>query len=109
MRSVLSSSPPGAPRSIVSALSIPRPAYIAAHSPAGPAPTMMTSYSFLPCSVIRLPFSVDSSELEPRRGGVARQGPGQLSLERLGVELDLRPLRSGELLQRRSTQLHDAV
>src|SRR5579884_1993436 len=33
MTSVLSSSPPGAPRSMVRALSIPRPAYSAAHRP----------------------------------------------------------------------------
>ncbi len=34
---------PGNPRSSTTALSIERPAYIPAHMPAGPAPTMTTS------------------------------------------------------------------
>src|SRR6267143_5449629 len=109
MRSVLRSSPPGAPRSIVSPRSIPRPTYMAAHNPAGPAPTMITSNWFLPYSVIGLPFSLGATELEPRRGGVARQGPRQLGPERHGVELDLGPLRPAELRQRRGPELHDAV
>src|SRR5712692_7128154 len=94
---------------MVSPRSIPRPAYMAAHNPAGPAPTMITSYWFFPYSVIRLPFSLVATELELRRVGVARQGPGQLSPERHGVELDLGPLRPAELRQRRGTELHDAM
>src|SRR5438128_1269373 len=101
---------------MVSPLSMPRPAYKAAHSPAGPAPTMITSYSFLRCSVIRLPFSVVHTEFEPRslrrppgRPLVARQCSGQLRPERDGVELDVGALRPVELLQCRTPQLDHAV
>src|SRR5258708_2364070 len=46
MSRVFSSCPPGAPRSSAIALSSMRPAYIPAANPAGPAPTMITSYCF---------------------------------------------------------------
>src|SRR2546422_5118500 len=92
---VLSSSPPGAPRSIVSARSMPRPAYIAAHSPAGPAPTMITSYPLVTVSVIGLPFSITRAELEPRWIGVRRERPRELLLESYRLELDIRPLGAG--------------
>src|SRR2546427_702428 len=41
---------------MVTALSMPRPAYIAAHSPAGPAPTMITSYPLVTLWRIRAEF-----------------------------------------------------
>src|SRR3954470_9669222 len=45
MSSVFSSSPPGNPRSRTTAFNMARPAYMPAHIPAGPAPTITTSYS----------------------------------------------------------------
>src|ERR671914_308459 len=57
MISVLSSSPPGAPRSRMTARSIARPAYMPAVMPAGPAPMITTSYScvFAISSLVDLP------------------------------------------------------
>src|SRR3989442_2016466 len=111
MRSVLSSSPPGAPRSIVSDLSMPRPAYIAAHRPAGPAPTMITSYPLEALSVIKssVPSSVRSTQLQSRRLGVA----GERLLEPLAkphrLDLHISPLRARQLLQRRPAYPRDAL
>src|SRR5687768_4960679 len=45
MISVFRSSPPGAPRSRITARSMARPAYMPAVMPAGPAPMITTSYS----------------------------------------------------------------
>src|SRR5258708_33913977 len=73
---------------------MPRPAYIAAHMPAGPAPMMMTSY-FLD-SGIRPPF-------QSRGITLPRQGPRQPIAEVHRFELDGRMLRAGQLLQRRGT------
>src|SRR2546429_603198 len=55
MGSGLSSSPPGKPRSRTIAFNMARPAYIPAHIPAGPAPTITTSYSKVAakCSSLR--------------------------------------------------------
>src|SRR5207302_2138888 len=97
MRSVFSSSPPGAPRSIVSALSIPRPAYMAAHSPAGPAPTMITSYSVLVWSVISHPFSVGVAQLQPRRIGGSGERLGKPLAEPNCFDLDIGPLGARQL------------
>src|SRR5688572_32892730 len=47
MSSVLSSSPPGTPRSSSTAGTMPRPAYIAAQRPAGPPPMMISSKSVM--------------------------------------------------------------
>src|SRR5712691_1124961 len=109
MRSVFRSSPPGAPRSIVRALSMPRPAYIAAHSPAGPAPTMITSYPCLALSVIRPQLSVRKTQLQSWRLGMA----GQRSRQRLAkpnrVDLDIGPLRARQLLERRLAHHRHAV
>src|SRR2546422_7197944 len=55
---------------MVRALSIPRPAYIAAHSPAGPAPTMITSYPCLVWSFIRPQLSVGDPQLQSWRPGI---------------------------------------
>src|SRR5260370_6878642 len=94
MTSVLRSSPPGAPRSMVSARSMPRPAYMAAHSPAGPAPTMMTSYPFEPVSVMR-------PEFQSRGVALSRQGARQLRAEAHRFELHRRVLRARQFLERR--------
>src|SRR6266508_3353297 len=94
MRSVFRSSPPGGPRSSVTAFSMPRPAYNAAHSPAGPAPTMITSYPLVACSVIR-------SEFQSRRISLPRQGARQLRATPLRLELDIRTPGAGELRLRR--------
>src|SRR2546426_7797822 len=99
MRSVLSSSPPGAPRSMVRALSIPRPAYMAAQSPAGPPPTMITSYA-LRFSVIRHPFLRTGTKLQSRRVAPTTQRALQPAAQRHRFELDVRVLRAGELLKR---------
>src|ERR1051325_4917006 len=102
MRSVFRSSPPGAPRSIARVLSMPRPAYMAAHSPAGPAPTMITSYPLVALSVIRPEFQSWGIPLP-------RQGARQLRAKVHGLELDVRPLRAGELLEGRPTDDIHAV
>src|SRR2546425_12119900 len=54
---------------------MPRPAYIAAHSPAGPAPTMITSYGCLTLSLIGPQFSVRNPQLQSRRLGIAGERP----------------------------------
>src|SRR4029077_4012416 len=103
IRSVLSSSPPGAPRSSVTALSIPRPAYIAAHRPAGPAPTMITSYSLISTSLIfRPPF---------QSWGISLPGQGahQVRAKAHRLELDVGPLRARQLPHRRRPDLDQAV
>src|ERR1044071_8333357 len=102
MRSVLRSSPPGAPRSIVTALSKPRPAYSAAHSPAGPAPTMTTSY-------MRATRLAMCSEFQSWGISLPRQGARQLRAKLYGFELDRRMLRTGQLLERRRSNHNRAV
>src|SRR2546422_495454 len=82
---------------------------IAAHSPAGPAPTMITSYVLFTWSVIRHPFSLTRAELEPRRIGVRRERPRELLLESYRLELDIRPLRAGQLRERRPSDDLDAM
>src|SRR5436309_9543602 len=109
IRSVFNSSPPGAPRSIVSALSIPRPAYMAAHSPAGPAPTMITSYSVLVWSVISHPFSVGVAQLQPRRIGGSGERLGKPLAEPNCFDLDIGPLGARQLLERRPADDRDAM
>src|SRR5438045_1703270 len=100
MRSVLSSSPPGAPRSMVSALSMPRPAYIAAHSPAGPAPTMITSYASLAVSFIGPQFSVRPPQLQPRRLGIAGKRSLELRAKPNRFDLDIGSLPARQLFER---------
>src|SRR5258706_13377878 len=100
MRSVFRSSPPGAPRSIVRALSMPRPAYIAAHSPAGPAPTMITSYPRLALSVIRPQLSVGNTQLQSRWLGIAAQGPPQLLAKPHRLHFHTGPLRAPQPVRR---------
>src|SRR2546430_16804287 len=90
IRSVFSSSPPGAPRSMVRALSMPRPAYRAAHSPAGPAPTMMTSYS-------RLARSVIGSEFQAWGIALSRKGAREVRAQGHRIELEFGTLRPGQL------------
>src|SRR5919109_3313068 len=65
MISVLSSSPPGAPRSSTTARSIARPAYMPAVIPAGPAPMITTSYS----CVVAMSTLVDPRWLNARPSG----------------------------------------
>src|SRR6266699_1227681 len=57
---------------------MPRPAYMAAHSPAGPAPTMITSYPVLVSSLIGRQFSVGAAQLEAWRPGPAHHGDAML-------------------------------
>src|SRR2546430_2416205 len=109
MRSVFKSSPPGAPRSMVRALSMPRPAYIAAHSPAGPAPTMITSYPCLVLSVIRPQVSVRNPQLQSRRLGIADERARQLLSEPNRLDFDIGPLRAVQLLERRPAHHRHAM
>src|SRR6185437_1088779 len=109
MRSVFRSSPPGAPRSIVRALSMPRPAYIAAHSPAGPAPTMITSYPCLALSVIRPQLSVRNTQLQSWWLGLAGQRSRQLLAKPHGFDFDIGPLRARQLVERRLAHHPHAV
>src|SRR2546430_2711934 len=82
---------------------MPRPAYIAAHSPAGPAPTMITSYPCLALSVIRPQFSVRTTQLQARRLGIAGERPHQLLAKPNGLHFDIGPLWTLQLLEGRST------
>src|SRR5229473_8256840 len=100
MRSVFRSSPPGAPRSIVRALSMPRPAYMAAHSPAGPAPTMITSYPSLAVSVIGPQFSVRRTQLQPWRFGITGKRSLELRAKPNRFDLDIRPLPARQFFER---------
>src|SRR5258705_1812815 len=79
---------------------MPRPAYIAAHRPAGPAPTMMTSYSRFPLFVM---------EFQSRRIALPRQGSRQLRAEMNRLEFDIGPLRTGESLQSRGSNDYCAM
>src|SRR2546427_295338 len=100
MRSVFRSSRPGAPRSIVRALSMPRPAYMAAHSPAGPAPTMITSSPSLAVSLIGPQFSVGRTQLQPRRFGIAGKRPLELLAKPNRFDLDIGSLPARQLFER---------
>src|SRR2546422_4342843 len=75
---------------------MPRPAYIAAHSPAGPAPTMITSYASLAVSFIGPQFSVRPPQLQPRRLGIAGKRSLELRAKPNRFDLDIRSLRSEE-------------
>src|SRR2546425_13379588 len=86
---------------MVRALSMPRPAYRAAHSPAGPAPTMMTSYS-------RLASSVIGSEFQARGIALSRKGARELRAKVHGIELDFGTLRPGQLRECRRSN-HDGA
>src|SRR2546428_8015096 len=78
---------------MVTALSMPRPAYIAAHSPAGPAPTMITSYPLVTLWRIR-------AEFQSRGIPLSRQGARELRAKPLDLELDVRSRRARQLLPR---------
>src|SRR2546428_11823817 len=78
---------------MVTALSMPRPAYIAAHSPAGPAPTMITSYPLVTLWRIR-------AEFQSRGIPLSRQGARELRAKPLDLELDVRSRRAPPLLPR---------
>src|SRR5262245_27858328 len=83
-------------------LSMPRPTYIAAHNPAGPAPTTITSYPLITLSGIR-------SKFQSRGIPFPRQGPRQPRAEGDGFEFHVRPRRAGELLERAASHDLDAV
>src|SRR5438093_12080959 len=79
---------------------MPRPAYIAAHSPAGPAPTMITSYGCLTLSLIGPQFSIRNPQLQSRRLGIAGERSRQLLAKPNRLDPDIGPLRALQLLQR---------
>src|SRR3989441_9324409 len=86
---------------MVRALSIPRPAYIAAHSPAGPAPTMITSYPCLVWSFIHPQLSVGDPQLQSWRPGITGERSRQLLAKTHGFDFDIGALRAPPLLQGR--------
>src|SRR4029077_1699832 len=85
---------------MVSPLSMPRPTYMAAHRPAGPAPTMITSYLSFTLCVIRRPFSVSAAELQSRGIALTRQRALECLAEIHRLELDVRSLLARELVER---------
>src|SRR6266550_6442747 len=85
---------------MVRALSMPRPAYIAAHSPAGPAPTMITSYPSLAVSFIGPQFSVRPPQLQPRRFGIAGKRSLELRTKPNRFDLDIGSLPARQLFER---------
>src|SRR5207302_1839657 len=79
---------------------MPRPAYIAAHSPAGPAPTMITSYPSLAVSFIGPQFSVRPPQLQPRRFGIAGKRSLELRTKPNRFDLDIGSLPARQLFER---------
>src|SRR5438046_8043546 len=79
---------------------MPRPAYIAAHSPAGPAPTMITSYASLAVSFIGPQFSVRPPQLQPRRLGIAGKRSLELRAKPNRFDLDIGSLPARQLFER---------
>src|SRR5437773_1853066 len=94
---------------MVSVFSIPRPAYIAAHSPAGPAPTMITSYPVLVSSLIGRLFSVGAAQLEAWRPGLPGQGPREPLAKPNRFDLHVGPLWPRQLLERGPAHHGDAM
>src|SRR5438876_10918175 len=88
---------------------MPRPAYIAAHSPAGPAPTMITSYGCLTLSLIGPQFFVRNPQLQSRRLGIAGERSRQLLAKPNRLDLDIAPLRALPLLERRPAHPRPAL
>src|SRR5881398_1925343 len=97
---------------------MPRPAYIAAHSPAGPAPTMITSYASLAVSFIGPQFSVRPPQLQPRRLGIAGKRSLELRAKPNRFDLDIGSLPAHRrhpmavpalLMQQRSRRLDQAL
>src|SRR2546426_6674817 len=80
---------------------MPRPAYIAAHSPAGPAPTMITSYGCLTLSLIGPQFSVRNPQLQSRRLGIAGEPSPPPLAEPNPLHLHIRPPRAPPPLEPR--------
>src|SRR6266516_482989 len=79
---------------------MPRPAYIAAHSPAGPAPTMITSYPSLAVSFIGPQFSVRPPPLQARRLGSAGKRSLELRAKPNRFDLDIGSLPARQLFER---------
>src|SRR5213596_2266363 len=79
---------------------MPRPAYIAAHRPAGPAPTMITSYPSLAVSFIGPQFSVRRPQLQPRRLGIAGKRSLELRAKPNRFDLDIGSLPARQLFER---------
>src|SRR5256885_3771147 len=79
---------------------MPRPAYMAAHSPAGPAPTMITSYPSLAVSFIGPQFSVRPPQLQPRSLGIAGKRSLELRAKPNRFDLDIGSLPTRQLFER---------
>src|SRR2546422_7398801 len=79
---------------------MPRPAYVAAHSPGGPAPTMITSYPSLAVSFIGPQFSVRPPQLQPRSLGIAGKRTLELRAKPNRFDLDIGSLPTRQLFER---------
>src|SRR2546425_902346 len=79
---------------------MPRPAYMAAHSPAGPAPTMITSYPSLAVSLIAPQFPVRPPQLQPRRFGITGKRSLELRAKPNRFDLDIGSLPARQLFER---------
>src|SRR5437867_12327030 len=79
---------------------MPRPAYMAAHSPAGPAPTMITSYPSLPVSLLGPQCSRRPPQLQPWRFGITGKRSLELRAKPNRFDLDIRSLPARQLFER---------
>src|SRR2546422_7463378 len=86
---------------------MPRPAYMAAHSPAGPAPTMITSYASLAVSFIGPQFSVRPPQLQPRSLGIAGKRSLELRTKPNRFDLDIGSLPARQLFERAPAHRRD--
>src|SRR5436190_1704164 len=80
---------------------MPRAEYIAAQRPAGPPPTMITSYALAPFDI--------GSEFQSRGISLPRQGAPQMRAKLNGLEFDRRMLRPRQLGERRRSHGDHAV
>src|ERR1041385_5950101 len=78
---------------------MPRPAYMAAHSPAGPAPTMITSYPSLAASLSRPHSPARPPQLQPRRLGITGKRSLELRVKPNRFDLDIGSLRARQLFE----------
>src|ERR1041385_1773685 len=78
---------------------MPRPAYMAAHSPAGAAPTMITSYPSLAGSLSRPHSPARPPQLQPRRLGITGKRSLELRVKPNRFDLDIGSLRARQLFE----------
>src|SRR2546422_10118189 len=79
---------------------MPRPAYIAAHSPTRRSSDLITSYASLAVSFIGPQFSVRPPQLQPRRLGIAGKRSLELRAKPTRSDLDISSLPARKLFER---------